>query len=86
MQGRLHESVWLSICYTSRLMPIMLLKLPIMLWRNALEFCLLYSNYAPYVSQCSPQIQHFLSLEPQIHEHKQSLLYLFSKLCAIWSF
>ena len=28
------------------LVPITILKLPIMLWSNALEFCLLYSNYA----------------------------------------
>ena len=30
-----------------RLVPIMLLKLPIMLWSNAPEFYLLCSNYAP---------------------------------------
>ena len=30
---------------------------PIMLWSNAPKFCLLCSNYAPYVSQYSPQIQ-----------------------------
>ena len=42
----------LDLC---RLVPIMLLKLPIMLWSNAPEFCLLCSNY-------TPQIRHFLSL------------------------
>ena len=31
----------------SRLVPIMLLKLPIMLWSNAPEFYPLCSNYAP---------------------------------------
>ena len=30
---------------------------PIMLWSNATEFCLLCSNYTPYVSQYAPQIQ-----------------------------
>ena len=47
-----------------------LLKLPIMLWSNAPEFCLLCSNYAPYqefffLSLCkpvSPQIMSFSSL------------------------
>ena len=38
-------------CVMARLVPIMLLKLPIMLWSNAPEFFLLCSNYAPYVSQ-----------------------------------
>ena len=33
-----------------RLVPIMLLKLPIMLWSNAPEFSLLCSNYAPLYS------------------------------------
>ena len=34
----------------SRLVPIMLLKLPIMVWSNAPEFSLLCSNYAPLCS------------------------------------
>ena len=50
-----------KLCIYVRLVPIMLLKLPIMLWSNAPEFCLLCSYYAPYVSR-SPQIQHFLFL------------------------
>ena len=54
-------------------MPIMLLKLPIMLWSNALEFCLLCSNNAPYMNHFALQIQHFLSLILQNHEYKQSL-------------
>ena len=33
-----------------RLVPIILLKLPIMLWSNAPEFCLTCSNYVPYVN------------------------------------
>ena len=62
----------------------MLLKLPIMhmLWSNAPEFCLLCSNYAPYVRQYAPhaQIQNFLSLNLQNHEYQQSLfIYLFSE-------
>ena len=59
-----------SLC--SRLMPIMLLKLPMILWSNAPEFCLLCSNYAPYVSWYVPQIQYFLSfivLKSQNHEY-----------------
>ena len=56
----------------TRLVPIMLLKLPIMLWSNALEFCLLCSNYAPYMNHFAPQIQHFLSLILQNHEYQQS--------------
>ena len=45
-----------------RFVPIMLLKLPIMLWSNALEICLVCSNYAPYMNHFALQIQHFLSL------------------------
>ena len=56
-----------------RLVPIMLLKLPIMLWSNAPEFCLLFPNYAPYVSQDSPQINIsfllFCLSKPQNHEY-----------------
>ena len=37
----------------------LLLKLPIMLWSNALEFCLLCSIYAPCVKYYALQIQHF---------------------------
>ena len=44
-------------CVMLRLVPIMLLKLPIMLWSNAPKFPLLCSNYAPL---CSTIIQHFL--------------------------
>ena len=70
----------------ARLVPIMLLKLPIMLWSNAPEFCLLCSNYAPYVSQCSPQIQHFLSLILLKSGLSAFFIYLFSKYYAILSF
>ena len=45
-----------------RLVPIMLLKLPIMLCSNATEFCLSCSIYAPYVKHNALQIQHFVSL------------------------
>ena len=37
----------INTLYSSRLVPIMLLKLPIMLWSNAPEFYPLCSNYAP---------------------------------------
>ena len=60
------------VCVNARLVPIMLLKLPIMLWSNALEFCLLCSNYAPYMNHFAPQIQYFLSLILQNHEYQQS--------------
>ena len=40
------KSKALIISMLARLVPIMLLKLPIMLWSNALEFCQLCSNYA----------------------------------------
>ena len=75
-------------------LPIMLLKLPIMLWSNAPEFCLLCSNYAPYiyVSQYSPQIKHFapFSYPTYLKYNIMSiscavLIYLFSKYCAISS-
>ena len=46
----------------SRLVPIVLLKLSIMLWSNASEFCLLCSIYAPYVEHYALQIQQFLFL------------------------
>ena len=72
-----------------RLVPIMLLKLPIMLWRNAPEFCLLCSNYAPYVSQYSPQIQHFLSLillKSQNHEYQWSSFIYLGKFVFLVSF
>ena len=40
-----------KVCVSStRLVPIMLLKLPIMLWSNAPEFSLLCLNYAPLCS------------------------------------
>ena len=55
------QLVQISI-FTNRLVPIMLLKLPIMLWSNAPEICLLCSNYAPYINYYTPQILHFLSL------------------------
>ena len=58
---------YLAICvasYIVRLVPIMLLKLPIMVWSNAPEFCLLSSIYAPYVQQFALQIQCFISLMP----------------------
>ena len=64
-------------------MPIMLLKLPIMLWSNAPKFCLLCSNYAPYVSQYAPQIEHFLSLilpKSQNHEYWQYLFIYFPNI------
>ena len=38
----------------------MLLKLPMMLWSSAPEFCLLCSVYAPYVKYYALQIQHFI--------------------------
>ena len=41
---------------------IMLLKLSIILWSNASEFCLLCSIYAPYVKYYTLQIQYFISL------------------------
>ena len=44
-----------SYTVSYRLVPIMLLKLSIMLWSNAPEFCLLCLSYALYVSQDSPQ-------------------------------
>ena len=47
---------------TTRLVPIMLLKSPIMLWINALEFYLLCSIDAPYFKHYSLQIQCFISL------------------------
>ena len=53
----------------AKLVPIMLLKLPVMLWNIAPEFCLLCSNYAPYVSQYAPQIQHLPSLKSQKHKY-----------------
>ena len=53
----------------NRLVPIMLLKLPIMLWSNVPEFCLLCSNYAPYVSQYAPQIQRFLSVILHVYHY-----------------
>ena len=45
-----------------RLVPIMLLKLPIVLWSNAPEFCLLCSKYAPHVKHYALQIQHLFIL------------------------
>ena len=66
------KSKALIISMLARLVPIMLLKLPIMLWSNAPEFCLLCSNYAPYINHFAPQIQHFLSLILQHYEYKQS--------------
>ena len=53
----------------NRLVPVMLLKLPIMLWSNVPEFCLLCSNYAPYVSQYAPQIQRFLSVILHVYHY-----------------
>ena len=53
----------------------MLLKLPIMLWSNAPEFCLLRSIYASYVKHYALQIQHFISL----------MLYLNYKIMSISS-
>ena len=47
---------------SSRLVPIMLLKLLIMLYSNTAEFCLSCSIYAPYVKHYALQIQHFVSL------------------------
>ena len=47
----------------------MFLTLPIMLWSNAAEFCLLYSNYrmyAPYVKSYALRIQHFIFLNYKI--------------------
>ena len=46
-------------------LPIMLLKLPMMLWSNAPEFSLLCSNYAPLCStnSVSPII-------PKLHSHE----------------
>ena len=58
-----------------------------MLWSNAPKFCLLCSNYAPYVSQYAPQIQHFLSLIlfiSQNHEHQQSLFKSVRIPCVTW--
>ena len=42
-----------------RLVPVVLLKLPTVLWSNAPKFCLFY---APYVKHYALQIQHFISL------------------------
>ena len=63
-----------------------------MLWSNAPEFCVLCSNYAPYVSQYSPQIQHIapFSYPTYLKYNIMSiscavLIYLFSKYCAISS-
>ena len=47
---------------TTRLVPVMLLKSPIMLWINALEFYLLCSIDVPYFKHYSLQIQCFISL------------------------
>ena len=63
-----------------RLVPIMLLNLAIMLWSNAPEFCLLCSNYGPYVSQCSPLIEHFLSFI-LIMSISSLYLFIFQILC-----
>ena len=48
---------------------------PIMLWSNAPEFCLLCSNYVPYVSH---------AVTPQIH-HSFHLSYLNHKIMSISS-
>ena len=74
---------YMQFVLTDRLVPIMLIKLPIMLWSNAPEFYLLCSNYAPYASQHFPQIQHFLFLillKSQNHE-QLSVVYFFQILC-----
>ena len=43
--------MYIHILAILRLVPIVLLKLPIiMLWSNAPEFCLICSNYVPYVN------------------------------------
>ena len=42
------------------------------------KLCFIYSMY---VSQCAPQIQHYLLLKSQNHEYQQSLfIYLFTVL------
>ena len=74
-----HKAIYCSYICTYihelqlRLCLLCFYKLPIMLWSNSPEFCLLCSKY---VSQYSPQIQHFISLillKSQNHEYQQSL-------------
>ena len=55
-----HGYVW------TRLVPIMLLKLPVMLWSNAPELSLLCSNHVPLCSTIST----FSLIMPKLHNHK----------------
>ena len=62
-----------------------------MLWTIAPESCLLYSNYAPHVSQYSPQIQHLLSFIQLKLQKFMSIIYhslclFIFQCCAISAF
>ena len=58
--------------HASSFVPIMLLKLPIMLWSSAPEFCQLCSIYVPHVKYNALHIQYilfFILLQLQNHEY-----------------
>ena len=70
------STLW--ICHSSRLAPIMLLKLPIMLWSNAPMFFLLCSNYAPLCSK-----NNLISTLPIFLGYFNHTSYLFTRISSL---